>query len=364
MKKDAIIPLFKVAMSKQASRASSDVLQSGYIGQGKLVDEFEAAFSPYTGGLPVVAMNSCTSAIHAVLTMLNIGPGDEVITTPLTCIATNAPILAVGARPVWAGVDHLTGNIDPEDVERKLSPHTRAIMTVDWTGRPADYKKLRGFGVPVIEDAAHGPIINHEHTGDYICFSFGPIKHLTCGDGGAVAISGSEGWKVDELKLIRWYGLDRTSSADFRYAQDITTFGMKFHMNDINAAIGLANLPRLDAIVAAHQHNAKILWNTLLELPGIYVPPYDYQSNYWVFSILVEATKREEFKAFCGQRGIMVSQVHARNDKHYAYRFPCGPLPGLDRFDSTQVNLPCGWWLTKKDLERIIDVVTEFACGY
>ena len=362
MGKQKTIPLFKVAMSKQANRAVNDVLQSGFVGQGKLVDEFEERLSPYAGGLPVVAMNSCTSAIHAVLTMLGIGPGDEVVTTPLTCIATNSPIVSVGARPVWADVDSLTGNIDPRDVQRKLSSRTKAIMVVDWTGRPVDYERLN-FGIPIIEDSAHGPIINHRQTGDYVCFSFGPIKHLTCGDGGAVAVKNNI-WQVEALRLTRWYGLDRIASTDFRCEQNIDRFGMKFHMNNINAAIGLANLPRLDAIVAAHQHNAKNLWDAFVGMNGITLAPYNSRSNYWVFPILVRDTKsRIRLKALCAERGIMISQVHTRNDKHHAYRFPCGILPGLDDFDSRHVNLPCGWWLTKKDLERIIDVVTEFAHG-
>lgn len=354
-----MIPLFKVRMADAAPSLVGSVLTSGYIGQGLHNDVFERELATHLPGPPVLT-NSCTSAIHMVLSYLGVGPGDEVITTPLTCIATNAPILSLGARPVWADVDEVTGNIKVDDVLDKVTSRTKAVIGVDWTGRVADYKKLRRSGVPVIQDAAHGPLLvdyAREALGDFICFSFGPIKHLTSGDGGAVVCDPEH---REALRLLRWYGLDRTSQKDFRCEQNITRAGLKWHMSDINAAIGRANLPGLWNAVQAHMGNAAYLYARIKQ-SDVTLPPWDKRSNYWVFPILVDARRRDRFKRYMEDNGVACSQVHARNDKHTAYDFPNGPLPGLNKFANEQLNLPCGWWLNEADLDRIIRLVNAFS---
>lgn len=354
-----MLPLFKVMMVHEAIGRVSQVLQSGFIGQGPVVDEFERQMSGYTP-YPIVAMNSCTMSIQAVLTLLGVGPGDEVITTPLTCIATNAPILTLGARPVWADVEPYTGNIDPRDVARKMTKRTKAIIAVNWTGRPCDYASLRALGVPVIEDAAHGPLTMHRTTGNYICYSYGPIKHFTTGDGGAVATA-NEGDR-EKLKLIRWYGLDRTSSKDFRCAQNITLPGSKYHMTDLNASIGLGNLPNMRWTVERHRRNARLLHTGMPGLgPDVFTLPWSEESNYWVYPLRTHSIEtREKLKAYLNENGIHASQVHARGDKHSAYNFPNGRLPGLDVYDSTQLNIPCGWWVEQNDIDKMVELLKAF----
>lgn len=353
-----MIPLFKVYMAPDAGQRVSRVLDSGFIGQGAEVDAFEEDLTQVFGSRPIVT-NSCTSAIHLVLTHLGVGPGDEVITTALTCIATNAPILSLGAKLVWADIDPFSGNICPDDVERKITKKTKAIVAVDWTGRRADYPRLRRYGIPVIQDASHGPIIlgTPEASGDYVCFSFGPIKHLTAGDGGAILCPPGED-RI--LRLRRWYGLDRSSTKDFRCAQDIHYPGLKWNMNDINAAIGRANLPTLRDRVTKHQDVAwtftQLIWNQ-----HIYVPPFSCGSNYWVFPMLLRRDgDRDVFVQWMKSHGIDCSQVHARNNRHSAYDFPNGRLAGLDFFDAQQANISCGWWLTKRDVVRIVEAVNAF----
>jgi dTDP-4-amino-4,6-dideoxygalactose transaminase len=345
-------------MSPDAPERVRRVLESGFIGQGPVVEEFERALGEFTPQ-PPVSVNSCTSAIHAVLMHLGVGPGDEVITTPLTCVASNAPVLAVGARPVWADVSATTGNIDTMDVTRKVTPRTRAIIAVNWTGRAANYVRLRNLGLPIIEDAAHGPLVGDRPAGNFICYSFGPIKHLTTGDGGAVVTADAEARA--SLRLLRWYGLDRTSSQDFRCAQDIQRAGMKFHMTDLNAAIGLANLPHLAESVARHRSNAHSLYVALCGVPNLFMPPLSDESNYWVFPILLRnSAERDAMKAHLGAQGVAASQVHSRNDDHAAYNFPNGPLPGLDEYDARHLNIPCGWWLSQDDIVQVIRAVRSF----
>lgn len=351
-----MIPLFKVAMQPEAVSAVERVLLSGYIGQGPLVDEFETELKRVCM-LPrrPVTTGSCTEAITLALLLLGVGPGDEIITTPVTCTATNSPIVLAGAMPVWADVDPLTGNIDPSDVRSKIGPATKAIVAVDWGGRPCDYAALRltspvGYQVPIIQDAAHNPFA--PPLGDFVCYSYGPIKHLTCGDGGSLLITGDEEYDR-KARLLRWYGLDRTSRKSFRCEQDIQRVGGKFHMNDINAAIGLANLPALPHLVSLHRANAMHL-DSLIQNPLVQKLPMEPMSAWWVYTIKVpSAEARIGFEQHMKRWGVEVSQVHARNDRHTGFLYKNIPLPGVDEFDSRQVSIPCGWWMTPEDVQHV-----------
>jgi dTDP-4-amino-4,6-dideoxygalactose transaminase len=203
--------------------------------------------------------------------------------------------------------------------------------------------------------------VEHAVTGDYVCYSFGPIKHMTCGDGGAVGTRDPE--VRASLALLRWYGLDRTSQKDFRCEQNIQKAGMKFHMNDINATIGLTNLPMLRETVAAHRRNARSLSVGIRRLNASWIRIHDEspESNYWVYPVLTcNNVVRERLKKHLAQCGIGASQVHARNDHHAAYSFPNGPLPGLEMFDAQHLNLPCGWWVRDDDVIRILEALDEF----
>lgn len=375
------IPLFKVRMDPTATERVAAVLASGYIGQGPQCEEFEREFGRLIGApQQPLLLNSCTSAIDLALHLIGINPGDEVISTPITCSATNSPPALRGARLVWADVDPLTGNIDPADVARKVTPRTKAIIAVNWAGRRCDYdwlgEAVKDY-IPIIADAAHGPY-NVEYSGDYTCFSFQAIKHLTTGDGGALITPDAEHQRA---KLLRWYGLDRESSADFRCAQNIQEIGYKYQSNDIAAAIGLANLPGMGEAVAACQRNAEYYCRWLTGLPGIDVPPYDPTCSYWLMTLCVD--DRADFMAYLGERGIATSQVHARNDKHDAFRavsrrlVPTGradvfnlpelaesdrwDLPGVDAFDARQVSIPVGAWVSEAQRVYIAQTITDWA---
>lgn len=363
-----MIDLFRVRMAPEARDAVARVLTPDergrlYVGQGPLCEQFERAFGEFIGAPePPLLLNSCTSAIDLALHLIGVVPGDEVITTPITCTATNSPPALRGARLVWADVDPTTGNIDPLDVRRKVTNKTKAIIAVNWGGRRCDYGGLHQWArIPVIEDAAHGPYAVHpdwwEH-GDYVCYSFQAIKHLTTGDGGALVVPHEERQRA---KLLRWYGLDRESGADFRCAQNIQEIGMKLQSNDIAAAIGLANLPGMAAAVERCRANAKYYAHFLRDIPGVTVPPFDPRSSYWLFTVLVE--DRADFMAHLGERGIATSQVHAANTKHAAFQAVSesrGPLPGVESFDARQVSIPNGWWVSDAQREYIANVIADW----
>lgn len=368
------IPLFRVFMSHDVDQPLLDVLHSGYIGQGPVVEKFEQKLAAYFGNRNVLSLNSGTSALHLALRLAGVGPGDEVITTAMTCTATNMPILANGGKIVWADVDARTGLIDPLDVERKITSKTKAIMCVDWGGTPCDHDMLMGigerYGIKVIEDAAHsfGATYKGRKVGtiaDYTCFSLQAIKHITTVDGGLLLVKDTEDYRRG--KLIRWYGIDReTERKDFRCEEDIVEWGYKFHMNDVTATIGLAQLPHIDRIVASHRSNAEYYFDNL---------PWDYlqrgtptanvsESAFWLFTLrLPNRAARLDFMRYMKSRGIMVSQVHSRNDTHTTFAEFQKTLPGVNEFMDRMCCIPVHWGLTGDDLKHIVTAANEFAAA-
>jgi dTDP-4-amino-4,6-dideoxygalactose transaminase len=381
----AVIPLFKVAMNMpRAAELVGDVLASGYVGEGKMVERFEMRLARLLGlpahpdgEPPILAVNSCTMAITIALDCIGVGPGDEVITTPITCTATSGAIVKSGATLVWADVDPVTGCIDPISVVGRITSRTKAIVAVDWGGRVCEYAALKSFGRPVIQDAAHSLLAIHQACraispsltaaqswcchGDYTCYSFGPIKHLTCGGYGGALITPPD--QTKRARLLRWHGLDRRSSADFRCAQDITEAGYRGHMTDDQAAVGLANAERVEWVVARHRENAAWYDRALCSIPGVTLPPPDPGSSYWLYTLLID-DDRDGFQARLAARGVASSQVHARNDTHTAFRRVAresGPLPGVDAFAARQLSIPVGWWVSESDRERVAEAVWEAA---
>lgn len=357
-----MIPLFKVSMSPVASVAVSDVLASGFIGQGPKVEEFEDKLQAVLKSKTrPVTVNSCTSAIDLALELCGIGPGDEVITSPQTCFASNVGAIHRHATIRWADIDPLTGLIDPDSVKKLITNKTKAIIAVNWAGKFCDYSTLRTFGVPVIEDAAHTWDVFTEVDivrGDYICYSFQAIKFLTTGDGGALICPPE---KEAEARILRWYGLDRTKNESFRCTQNITRVGFKYHMNDINASIGIANIPTAALSVEtsryySHEYITKV-YNPLLTLPV-----WDNTCSYWLFSMHVKPGLKDHFTKYLADNGIASSPVHFRND-HYdsTICFSEGTLLGVDSFTDTQICIPNGWWVSMDEADHIIRVLNEYA---
>lgn len=362
------IPLFRVFMSDRAVDTVQDTLLSGYIGEGQKVRAFEQrlagrAENPYT-----LALNSGTSAIHLALRLAGVGKDDEVITTAMTSVATNVPILERGARIRWADIDPWTGNIDPVDVEKKITGKTRAVIAVDWGGFPARLDAIshicRRHGIPFIEDAcqAFGAVYKGKPVGkwaDYTCFSFQAVKIMTTVDGGALCLSEKENYL--RAKRLRWYGIDRDlARGELRDAMDIPEHGYKFHMNDVTAALGIEQLAHVDRLLLAHRANAGRYMDAFSGLT--HIRPLGYRDtssgNFWFFTI--RTPYREKFCRSMEAAGIRVSQVHTRNDIHSMFSgFSC-PLPGVDEFTKEQVAIPCGHWLLEEDLCRIIDSVCRF----
>jgi len=392
--KESIIPLFKVFMANETSEEVSKVLMSGFIGQGPKVEDFESLLKGYFNNSNVVTTNAATSAEHIALHMLKrteknvkgyhgvafvenqwdgIEPEDEVLTTPLTCTATNWPILANGMKLKWVDVDPNTCNMDLDDLERKISPTTKVIMVVHWGGYPVDLDRLKeiqekayqlyGFKPVVIEDCAHAFGSTYKGTkigshGNICTFSFQAIKHLTTGDGGC-AIFPYEN-QAKRAKLLRWYGINREDNRkDFRCESDISEYGFKFHMNDINATIGINNLPGVKTNINTTIDNANFYNQELIDVPGVTLLENnsDRQSSYWIYTIKVE--RQQDFMNKMKECNIMVSRVHERNDIHSCMSEFRTDLPNLDKLVKEMICIPVGWWVTPEDRQYIVDCIKD-----
>lgn len=368
-----MIPLFKVFMPQEVDAPLLETLHSGYITQGKKVDEFEKRFEALYG-YPVVSVNSGTSALTLALRLANVGYRDQVITTPMTCSATNLPILSLGAEPIFADVNPETGLIDPADVERRITPDTKAIMAVDWGGLPVDVRTLMDIAakhnLKLIVDAAHAIGVEHNAEADFVCYSLQAIKHITTVDGGLLICKNEA--DHDRAKKLRWFGINRDSnSLDSRIEEDITEWGYKFHMNDVAATIGLVQLDHVASVVRAHQANAAY-YSAEIDRQFYKHPPLE--GSFWLYTLQLPTRQlRDEFKVFMFERGIQVSQVHKRNDqytvfKRFAERYE--PLAGanipidylgVDKFAGRMICIPVHAGLSQEDLHKVVQACNSFA---
>lgn len=359
----------------------AQTLWSGYLTQGPRVEEFEDALRDYIGNPLVATTNSATSALTLALRLCDVGPGDVVFTTPMTCSATNLPILTAGARPMWIDVDPNTGLVTSDALiktaKRAISEgvmhHVKAIIVVDWGGLPAISHELFATawsllgGLPVIEDAAHafGSTWNNIRIGfwaNYTTFSFQAIKHLTTGDGGALFALDKN--KIDQARSLRWYGIDREGkSSDSRIDQDILHAGYKFHMNDLTASLGLAQIEGAKLSVEAHTRNAQILHENLGPIFTTLSPYHNESvSAAWVYTVLLpDYETKVKFKHFMNSQDIQVSEVHRRNDQYTVFKgYDDVDLDGVTQFYDRMVCLPCHSGLSINDLDRIVEVANSF----
>jgi dTDP-4-amino-4,6-dideoxygalactose transaminase len=378
------ISMFRVAMNPEAADAVAKTLNSGFIGQGPRVEEFEAKLGSRLQTPYVLSVNSCTSAIHLAFHLIRTGgsglfgpefpdvsDGDEVLTSALTCTATNWPALAERLALKWVDVDPSTLNIDLLDAEAKLTPKTKVLLFVHWGGYPVDLDAVKalqdrcfarfGFKPYVIEDCAHSwgaswrgrPLGSDGH---FAVFSFQAIKHLTCGDGGALVCPNSAAY--DRGKLVRWFGIDREQRNGFRAEGNIEHYGFKFHMNDINATIGLSNLGFVPPLMQRHRDNSAFYDDALRDIPGVQQlqrKTCERTSACWLYSLMVEDLSGFTKKML--ENGISVSQVHSRNDRHSCVSAFQSALPVLDSIEDRYICIPVGWWVGDSEREYIVDVI-------
>ena len=366
-------PLFKVKIdTEDVLSRLRDVFNSGYLNEGTVVSEFRDRLCDIFSHDMVLPTNSCTSAISMALRLSGVGPGDDVVTTSMTCVATNTPISFIGANVIWADIDPATGNIDPESVKNVITEKTKAVICVNWAGNPCKLDELQAIcdksNAKLIQDSAHGFGSKYKgdhvcHHADFTCYSFQAIKHITCGDGGALVCK-NKGDFV-RARAMKWFGIDRNKAKDLkgewkgqRWEVDIIEAGHKFHMNNISAAIGLSNLGSYEELVSKHIENASLyskLFSNVSSISPINVENHSLSSS-WVYTIVLDSRiDRDSLAKSLNDLGINAGLVHVPNHPYTCFKDSLSELPNTEKFSKTQLSLPCGWWLNSENIIEIAE---------
>ena len=360
------VPLFKVHMSEHID--INRTLQSGYISEGPIVQQFESELKKLVGNKNCLTVNSATAGLTLAVRL--VADGGEVVTTPLTCFATTSAILANSCTIRWTDVDDTCGMF-MDSLFDTITPDTKAIVVVHWGGVSVNMDKLfairddaekrYGTTIYVIQDCAHAFLstykdqvigANPKRERSIGVYSFQAIKHLTTGDGGMIVVPPNV---YDRAKRLRWFGIDRDGMTS-RLEKDIPEYGYKFHMNDINATIGMANV---EGLLSRRRHGQSIalIYDDNITCPKQAVPK-DCDPNYWLYTLFMP--NRDQYIRFMTTNGIQVSPVHKRNDINSCVREFKKHLPVLDTMEKTIVSIPVGWWVTKEDAHKIVTITNKF----
>jgi len=367
---DGFIRTWSVYVPEETVGEVKKTLESTWLNTGKKEKEFREKIKEHFNAKYAVACMSGTAALKIALKTLDVGPGDEVISTPYTFIATNTSILEVGATPVFADIDYDTLNISPESIRSKITDKTKAIMVVHYGGLPVELDEIRAIGkefdLPIIEDSAHA--MGSKYKGDYIgskgdliTFSFQVVKIVTCGDGGVITTPNEKYYKT--LKEYVWYGMDReTKIADplDPFPDDITKLGFKANMNDITATIGCVALDHLNERLEKRQEIGNFYRDNLKNLKKVKLLkfPNHAHPNYQIFPIHIE--DRRVFADFMFSNGIQVNVNNRRNDKYSIFGGMRSDLPNTAKADLDTILLPCHSDLSLDDLNRIVNKIKEY----
>lgn len=368
-----LIPVFKPCTGQEEADAVADVLKSGWIGLGPKTNEFEKAVGNYLDAPYVVGVNSCTAALDLATILVGIEPDDEVIVPTITFVSTAHAVCYRRARPVFADVEPDTLNISLEDVARKITPKTKAVIPVHYGGHPVDVRRLReivGPDIAIIEDCAHamgasyyGKKIGTE--GNIACFSFHAVKNLAMGDGGAIVVHREEDYQR-AIKL-RWLGIDKSTwsrtdtNRKYSWQYDVSEIGCKCHMNDIAAAIGLVQLRKLDAM---NGRRREIVEQYDRALKGVVnLPPKEpptFKSSWHLYCI--KADNRDGLAEYLAQQGISTS-VHYYPIHLYDCYGDQARLPVAEAAATRMMTLPLFPDLTDSDVTKITSHIRKFM-GY
>jgi perosamine synthetase len=358
-------------MDQEEIDAVADVLKSGWIGLGPKTEEFENNFSDYIGVDDAVGVNSATAALDLALKLLRINHGDEVIVPTMTFVSTAHVVAYNLATPIFADIDPVTLSIDIDDVEKKITKRTKAIIPVHYSGRPVDMDRLKEVAgeIPIIEDAAHACGAEYKgrkcgSLGDIGCFSFHAVKNLSMGDGGALTLNDKA--MAGRAKRLRWLGIDKGTwdrseiNKTYWWEYFVDEIGLKCHMNDIMAAIGLVQLSKLDRMNTIRKEIAKEYTDHFNAFDWIVTPPLDnqnFKSASHLYYILVE--NRDDLSTYLKDKGISTG-VHYKP----IHLYPCygnrTHLPVAEDIFPRLLSLPIFPGMKEKDLSMIIDAIISF----
>lgn len=348
------IPMFQPYINEAMKREVQDTLNTRWIGQGPKVDKFEEELKTVFNIKYPVALNSGTSALWMAYYLIGIKEGDEVITSVLNCSADAVALSHTGAKIVFADIRWDTMNIDPKDIEAKITPNTKAIINVHLSGNPSN---IPNFGIPVIGDYSqmhYSPL----PCDTYACYSFQAIKQITMGDGGMIVPPNES--EYIRAKKLRWFGIDREKKRWANYqaymgremTTDIDEPGFKFQTTDIAASLGLGALQEYDKIMGHHEKLGEIYKEGLRDIDGLTVI-----GGIWSFPVLVE--RRSDFAKKLAEQNVETNMVQVRNDILTAFGGQRQDLPNMNWIEDKYIHLPLHMHVSQKDARRIVKIIKE-----
>jgi dTDP-4-amino-4,6-dideoxygalactose transaminase len=358
-------------------------LRSGWIGMGPRTIQFERDFATYVGAKHAIAVNSCTAALHLGLIAAGVGPGDEVITTPLTFAATANVVVHLGATPVFADINRRTQNLDPASVAARITPRTKALMPVHMLGRAAEMDELLALAsahnLTIVEDAAHAveTIYRGRHVGTighFTAFSFYANKNVTTAEGGMLTTEDDEA--ADRIRMLRLHGISKDAwkrySAEGFSPYELVEPGFKYNMLDLTAALGLGQLRRVDENWKIREHFVALYNEGLAEIPGLSIPALEPigpgDRHAWhLYPILIDIDQltldRNGFIDALQARnigsGIHYTALHLQGYYRETFGYQRGDLPEAEYVSDRTVSLPLSPAMTEQDVDDVIEAVTD-----
>lgn len=370
------IPVLQPSIGQEEIDAVSEVMRSGWLGLGPKTEQFEREFAAFAGTRFASALNSGTAALHLALDVLKVGPGDEVIVPSMTFISTVHAVRYVGATPVFADIETDSLNISAEEIDRRITSRTKAVIVVHMGGHPCDMDAIhavaQNHGIKVIEDAAHacGAAYKGHRIGsisELTCFSFHAVKNLTSGEGGAITCNAE--WMDRKIRAKRWVGISRDtwmrSSTEKVYAWQyyVDDVGYKYHMNDLQAAIGLVQLGKLDQLNGRRRAVAERYQAELGDLAWLTLPQEkDYASSSWhLYQVrLPNETNRDALIGHLQEHNIATGVHYYPCHLHPCYIDSQAVVPRTSAIWKNILTLPIHPNLSDADMDRIISRVREF----
>ena len=374
-----MIPYGRHDIEEADIAAVVDVLRGDWLTTGPSVERFEEALAEWTGGVPTVSVSSGTAALHTAYAAAGLGPGDEVITPPITFVATQATLMQLGATPVFADVEADTALINPAAVEATITPRTKAIVAVDYAGHPAEMNRLRAIAdrhkLLLIEDAAHslGSTYRGHLVGslaDITTFSFFPTKNITTGEGGAVASPHAD--ILERARQFSRQGLVRDPSrfaitSEGTWHQEVHEVGLNYRLTDIHAALGLSQLSRLPDFRTRRVQIKRQYDETLSAIPGIEIPAQraDVEPMWHLYPLRVPSERRREIFDSLRSSGVGVQVNYLPAYRHPALRHLATPeeFPASEEFYAREISLPLHTGLTESARRRVTAAVNKALSG-
>lgn len=367
-----MIPVFRPSYGKEELEALKEPFETGWIGLGPKVAEFERKFADYIGVDYAVAVNSCTSALHLAMIVMGVAKR-EVITTPMTFVATNHAILHARGIPVFADIYPDTLNINPESIAKLVTDRTKAIVAVHYGGHPCDMDAINAIAdrhkLAVIEDVAHGCGGDYKgmkmgSLGDIGCFSFNAVKNLATGDGGMITTNDPDVY--DRLLKLRWSGISKDTwlrgdhAAGYSWQYNVEELGYKYQMNDITAAIGLVQLDKLDGMNCKRHDLFKRYGRRFAGMRSIETPTLMRYARSSFHNYVIKSADRDKLHIHLKNCGVSTGVHYIPSNRYPMYAHYRGDTPVCDRVWQTLLTLPLFPDLQPHEVDFIADEIIRF----